>query len=152
MKTRTKSQSTYAVAQLRERNLKVTKARLAILRVFGNEKDPLSAERIYEKVARAHVDKATVYRALGTLEKSGLLRSVDIGHNHGHYELATGPEHHHIICTRCGKIEEVFICVDPKTLKAALRQSHAFVTIEKHALELYSICRECRSKEQKEAK
>jgi len=55
-------------------------------------------------------DYSTVFRAVGTLEREGLIDRVDLGDGKAHYELHD--EHHeHVRCDVCGRVAEVPGCV-----------------------------------------
>lgn len=89
------------------------------------------------------IDQATVYRTIKSLETKGILHQVDLRHNHAHYELADIADHHHLICLRCGRIEDVGHCGAEAIQSVVLRRSKHFVEIKQHALEFYGICRQC---------
>jgi len=127
---------------LRRSGFKATPSRLAILAVFKNSKGPLSAQGVVDALPR-DADQATVYRTLRSLKEKGLIRPIDLRHNHAHYEFAALAEHHHLICLRCGKIEDVHHCGVEVMQGAVLRGSKHFAEIRQHALEFYGICKIC---------
>ena len=131
---------------LRKGGFKATPARLAILEIFKKSKQPLAAQEIIDALPR-DTDQATVYRTLKSLKLKGIIRQVDLRHNHAHYELASVDEHHHhIICIHCGKIEDV-PHAGARTLETAvLRESKFFAEIQQHSLEFYGICKTCARK------
>ena len=94
---------------LRKSGSKATPSRLAILDVFKRTRNPMSAQEIMDALPQG-TDQATVYRTLKSLKEKGLIRQIDLRHNHAHYELADIAEHHHLICLRCGRIEKVEHC------------------------------------------
>jgi Fur family ferric uptake transcriptional regulator len=123
---------------------KATKSRLAILAVFDSAKKPLSAESVIEAVPT--IDQATVYRTLKSFKEKGIIRPIDLRHNHAHYELADSEHHHHLICIQCGRIEDVHH-ENARALEAAvLRDSKYFSTITQHSLEFYGVCKTCARK------
>lgn len=127
---------------LRKSGYRATPARLAILDVFKDAKKPLSAQGIIDQLPRG-TDQATVYRTLKSLNKKGILKQIDLRHNHAHYELANLAEHHHLICLECGKIEIVHHCNMEETQSRVLRSSKHFAEIRQHALEFYGTCKSC---------
>jgi len=53
----------------------------------------------------------TVYRTLKLLKTGGLVDELDLMHHAGdqhYYETRLKQEHAHVICLRCGRIEEFF--------------------------------------------
>ena len=133
---------------LRKSGYKATPARLAILHVFKNAKRPLSAQGVIEALPRG-ADQATVYRTLKSLREKGILKQIDLRHNHAHYELADLAEHHHLVCLECGKIEIVHHCGMEETQNRIVRSSKHFAEIKQHALEFYGICKSCAARQKK---
>jgi Fur family ferric uptake transcriptional regulator len=57
------------------------------------------------------INRVTVYRTLRMLKESGLVDELDLMHYVGgqhYYETRLKQEHAHVICLRCGKVEEFF--------------------------------------------
>lgn len=149
MKKPARGQSTFR-AKLRKSGYKATPARLAILELFGKSKRPLSAQEIIEvlpsRIGGRAVDQATIYRTLKSLKAKGIIKPVDLRHNHAHYELTNLTEHHHLICLECGRIEDVHHCNVNEIQSAVLRVSKHFSEIRQHTLEFYGVCKSCRNK------
>jgi Fur family ferric uptake transcriptional regulator len=127
---------------LRRSGYKATPSRLAILEIFQKARRPLSAQNIIEALPR-ETDQATVYRTIKLLKGKGMIKQIDLRHNHAHYELADLAEHHHLICLYCGRIENVHHCGIEETQATVLRSSKHFAEIRQHALEFYGICKSC---------
>jgi len=106
----------------------------------------LSAQEILDSLP-SNTDQTTVYRTLKSLKEKGVIKQIDLRHNHAHYELANIAEHHHIICLSCGRIEDVHHCGIEGIQDAALHSSMHFVEIRQHALEFYGICKSCAKEE-----
>ena len=91
----------------------------------------------------SRVSRATVYRTIGHLEKSGLLRRLSFDEDHAHYEITLGAEHHeHLICEKCGRVVEI---TDPELencLKRVLR-SNGFSEEAANTVEITATCRRC---------
>ena len=130
---------------LRKSGYKATPSRLAILGIFRKTRKPLSAQEVIDGLPR-DTDQATVYRTLKSLKEKGIIKQIDLRHNHAHYELANLAEHHHLICLRCGKIEDVHRCGIEDMQSVILRNSKHFAEIKQHALEFYGICKSCSKK------
>lgn len=94
--------------RLRERGLRVTRQRLAILdAVAARPHQP--AETIHSAVT-ARLPKITVqsvYTVLHDLTAHQLLRRFDPPGSPACYETRAEDNHHHAICTRCGRIDDV---------------------------------------------
>lgn len=87
---------------LRERGFRATYGRVALLERLQKAKKPLSVETLAKEL-KGTIDQANAYRALEALAGAGLVRRIDVGHRHMHYELAAlVPHHHHYVCEDCG--------------------------------------------------
>ncbi len=127
---------------LRKGGLKATSARVAILETLKAVKKPMSAQAIFEMLAK-DLDRATVYRTVKSLKEKGIIVPIDLRHNHAHYEFANLAEHHHLICIKCGRVEDVHHCGLEEAQSKVLRSSKHFAKITEHALEFYGVCRKC---------
>lgn len=132
-------------ALLNEASLKSTKARLGLLAILQRSKKPLAVEAVHRKFGADKPDMATVYRSLKDLLAVKLIRQVDLQHGHAHYEYVgdSNSDHHHIICTNCGLIEDITDCkVDPLIAKA-LQNSKRFTRATDHSFEIFGVCKTC---------
>ncbi len=123
--------------------LKITKPRLAVLQAFRDHKKPVSANEIIEKIDPTVVNQTTVYRIIESFEQLGIIRQVNLRHKHTDYELIDERDHHHVVCTLCGYIEDFEDCIANKLSKNILDQSKNFSSIEDHALEFFGTCKKC---------
>lgn len=129
----------------RQRQLKTTRQRDAILDIFFRASGHVSVDDLLEKVRRKHphVGYATVYRTLKLLCEGGLAQERRFG-GFALYEKAASGHHDHLICTGCGKIEE-FECNDIERFQDAVAKQHHFsATHHKH--EIYGFCARCTEK------
>lgn len=127
---------------LRKSGRKATEGRLAVLNLLQKSKHPLSAKDLID-VLKTQIDQATVYRTIKTLKEKGIIRQIDLRHNHAHYEIYKEDEHHHLICGNCGMIEDVEECGVEDMHEGILKKSRKFAEINQHALEFYGTCRSC---------
>jgi Fur family ferric uptake transcriptional regulator len=93
-----------AVAAMRQRGLRLSTARRLILEDLFAADGPVSAEYV---ARRLHLDVASVYRNLDTLERHGLVRHVHLGHGPGLYVLVGRGEREHLYCEGCGAVRTV---------------------------------------------
>lgn len=131
--------------QLRAAGLRATPARLALLGVLAAEAVPVSVSHLADRLRSAAVDQATVYRAVRSLTAAGIVRPVDFAHGHVHVELSGTADHHHLICTSCGAVEDFTECGIAAVIRRTLRRSRRFRSVDRHALELFGVCTACRS-------
>ena len=133
------------IAFLREKNLKVTQERLALVREVLAKRGHFEAEDLQIRL-RTHgirVSKPTIYRTLPLLMESGLLRASFLtGERQTYYENTLGADNHeHLICLTCGRIIEF----TSDSLEEALREvgrKHGFAP-QKRRIELYGLCEHC---------
>lgn len=102
------SSGKYADA-LRKAGFRATYGRVALLEALADAGEPLSVEAAAKRV-RGKLDLTNTYRALEALRDAKLVRRVDVGHQHMHYELAAlVPHHHHFVCVDCGARKSVHV-------------------------------------------
>lgn len=87
---------------LRQKHLKATPGRLALLKYLSATQHPISAETIHAKL-KQRFDLVTIYRNLKAFERAGIVFRETIGKTDCFY-LAEKP-HHHIICRSCQTVE-----------------------------------------------
>lgn len=98
------------ISYMEGNGLRLTSQRKAIITAAFSTTDHYTAEQLLER-SRAidkSVSRATVYRTLPVLVKTGLLRELDLGRDYKYYDpnYANHPNHNHIICLDCSKIVE----------------------------------------------
>lgn len=95
--------------QLKEKKLKVTPQRIAILKEI-QKNGHIGIEEIYENIKKEHpsISLATVYKNITSMFEANLLREVKVPYHKQRYELACD-QHVHIVCEKCGKIEDVHL-------------------------------------------
>jgi Fur family transcriptional regulator, ferric uptake regulator len=99
-------------AELNERGWRLTPQRETILHLFQElpKGDHLSAEDLYHRLQNEGeaISLSTIYRSLKLMARMGILRELELGEGHKHYELNQPYPHHHdhLICVRCNKTVE----------------------------------------------
>lgn len=93
---------------LRSAGMRVTNQRSLIMEIIHQGEGHLDADEIYRRARErsSRLSFSTVYRALQTFKKLGLINELHFDEGHHHYEVKTSGEHHHLICINCGKIIE----------------------------------------------
>jgi len=95
---------------LRSRGLRATPQRLQVLGLLAVAKRPVSIPELQKKAGKQALDSVTLYRSLETLVEKSLARPVDLRHGHTEYELVGENHHHHVVCEKCGRIEDIDWC------------------------------------------
>ncbi|HHD11666.1 MAG TPA: transcriptional repressor [Deltaproteobacteria bacterium] len=130
------------IEKYRSKGLKLTPQRLAILEYLdGNTSHP-TAEDIYRAVKKKHptISFATVYNTLQALLEMGEVMELTIDPERKHFDPNTTP-HHHIVCTRCGKIGDVFVDYS-SALELPPEVTEEFTPISNH-IDFYGVCKKC---------
>lgn len=133
---------------LRKAGLKVTLPRMKILEMLEQSQNRhLSAEDVYKALLESGEDigLATVYRVLTQFEAAGLVQRHHFEGNQSVFELAEGEHHDHMVCLKCGTIEEFFDdVIEQRQDKMAAERGFE---VSDHSLILYGKCRQCRGSE-----
>ncbi|GAA1565246.1 Fur family transcriptional regulator [Actinomadura kijaniata] len=125
---------------LRARGVPATPRRLAVLAALARQDGPRSALALHSALCAdgADISLTTVYRALATLARAGLVHAVD--HGTETVYLACGDERHvHLVCRVCGLVAEA----EPVRLRgrsAGRPETRAFLIEEVHG-----VCGPCRT-------
>jgi Fe2+ or Zn2+ uptake regulation protein len=134
----------HLVRQLRERGLRVTSPRLAVLRAVTEIGDHPDVEQItaYARERLGAVSTQAVYDSVRVLTDAGLLRRIEPAGSPARFETRVGDNHHHVVCRRCGAAQDIDCvvgaapCVEPSDLGG-------FV-IDEAEITFWGLCPECR--------
>lgn len=143
----------YSLEDLKERlqlrQNKLTKQRKIVLEVFiENQEKHLSADDVYDILRQKSTDigLATVYRSLELLSEIGILQKMEFGDGCSRYEIGTNEpdrhQHHHLICLKCGKVEEFDDDMLEK-LEVVVAKKSGFEIVD-HQVKLFGYCKECK--------
>jgi Fur family transcriptional regulator, stress-responsive regulator len=93
---------------LREAGLRVTMPRQAVLS-WLIEHPHSTADAIAAGVRHRFgtVSIQAIYDVLGACTAAGLLRRIEPAGHSARYERRVGDNHHHLVCRRCGRTEDV---------------------------------------------
>lgn len=133
---------------LRNAGLKVTLPRLKILEILENQhiNHHLTAEQIYKILLTDNEDigLATVYRVLTQFETAGLITRHHFEGGNSIFELDSGQHHDHIVCIKCGKVDEFTDdLIEAQQQKIAKKLGY---NLTDHTLCLYGVCTNCKNK------
>jgi len=131
--------------ELRNAGLKVTLPRVKILEILErSDQRHMSAEDMYKALIDSGEDigLATVYRVLTQFETAGLVTRQHFEGGHSVFELNQGDHHDHIVCVKCGRVDE-FMDGEIEKRQKQIAVSKGY-EITDHSLYLYGICSNCR--------
>jgi Fur family ferric uptake transcriptional regulator len=125
-------------------DLRLTKQRRLILEMLRTSEGHMTAPEIHRraKALLPRLNKSTVYRTLEALKERGLVTETDLGEGRLGYHPAEKGHHHHLICEKCGRVQEMGEHTLTR-LKEALLQRYKFQADLKH-LAIFGRCENCR--------
>src|SRR6266849_168239 len=131
---------------LKDKGVRLTRQRQILLELIDKSGQHLDAENLYQmaKEKDPKLNRVTVYRTLKLLKEGGLVDELDLMHYGGdqhYYETRTKQEHAHVICLRCGKVEEFF--GDPLQKLRRQIESHFGFQIVLARTEVGGYCSHC---------
>lgn len=96
------------VTILKNKQIKITPQRLIVLKYLDKHCIHPTADKIYSDLKKNNpsLSKTTVYNALETLSKHGIIQSLTISGSELRYDIDHGM-HHHFYCRRCGNIVDI---------------------------------------------
>jgi Fur family transcriptional regulator, ferric uptake regulator len=131
---------------LRSAGLKVTLPRVKILEILENQSGErhLTAEKLYKILLNDGEDigLATVYRVLTQFEAAGLVTRHHFEGGNSVFELDSGTHHDHIVCMKCGKVDE-FTDETIEIQQRKIAQTLGYELTD-HSLYLYGYCSSCK--------
>jgi Fur family ferric uptake transcriptional regulator len=139
------TQATAENQELRNAGLKVTLPRVKILEILERSNPRhISAEDMYKALLESGEDigLATVYRVLTQFETAGLVTRHHFEGGHSVFELNQGAHHDHILCVKCGRVDE-FVDSEIESRQKKIASAKGYEMTD-HSLYIYGICSNCR--------
>ena len=129
---------------LKKAGLKITTPRRKILEIMESaDNHHMSAEDIYRLLLESgeEIGLATVYRVLTQFQQAGLVVRHNFEGDQAVFELDHGQHHDHLVCVKCGGVEEfVDDVIESRQTEIA---KNAGYQITDHSLNIYGICGHC---------
>lgn len=134
------------IARLKRNGHRVTPKVRAVIELFldcGTVLDPFEVQTKLQKRFKG-IGLPTIYRILEGLAGCGILLTATNDERHLRYYICRdidGGHHHHFICRKCGKVEEVNLCLMEKV--SAYVKRHLKATVQSHFLQIEGLCVQC---------
>lgn len=129
-----------AAEDLRRSGLRNTAHRRAVLATLAGMPHSTAAE-VAGALGQDGLSRQGLYNVLDDLTRVGLVRCIEPAGSAARYELRVGDNHHHVVCRRCGRVEDVACavgsapCLDPS-------ESQGFA-IDEAEVTWWGLCAEC---------
>ncbi len=134
---------------LKDKGLKQTRHRLAILELLKNTNQPLTAEAVFAALRekKIAINLSTVYRNLELLGEKEMLNKLTLaGESRAVFEYNQKIHRHYLICLACSKVDIIEHC-PLQGYEEGLSQETAYQIIG-HKLDVYGYCPDCLKKMQ----
>lgn len=134
------------VKLLKEKNLKITHHRIAILTYLDQHRTHPTADEIYTQLKKTNpsLSKTTVYNSLEMLKKQGIIMSLSICKSESRYDFDSDI-HHHFFCNQCNRIYDIdYKCPNIEKIHNKI-QEEGHKIVETHGY-FKGICKNCLKK------
>lgn len=132
---------------LREKGVRITETRKAVIDFIIQSHDHPSADMIYQALLPAfpNMSLATVYNNLKVLIDEGFVSELKVRNDTTTYYDFMGHQHLNVICEKCGRIADMDLDL-PDVQQEATDQTGYQIT--KSQMVVYGICPDCVARQQ----
>ncbi len=132
------------LSTLKQKKFKITKVRSGIITLFTQAKSPLAAKELldYFHSIGLNINKTTVYRELAFLLGENIIKEIEFGEGQKRYELEDFKHHHHLICLKCRKVDDIELKTDLEKEEKRFLKENGFKVVN-HSLEFFGYCQNC---------
>ena len=131
------------VSALDRAGYRLTEPRRALAALIADQAGHFTAAGLVAETRsrRLGVGRATVFRTLEVLEELGAIERLDLPSGEHAYVGCDPVHHHHVVCSRCGRTDEV----DDAGLRSVVREvgRQTGFRVDVHRLELVGLCPAC---------
>jgi Fur family ferric uptake transcriptional regulator len=131
-------------SELRAKGFRMTPQRMMVLEAVEASDDHISAEEIFKQAHAKYpyLNISTVYRTLELLKTQGFVAESDLGGGRLVYHPVGKAHHHHLVCRRCGGVQDVDESVFDR-LSAELKKYYGFNAELEH-MAIFGTCKKCK--------
>ncbi|MFP5342287.1 MAG: Fur family transcriptional regulator [Candidatus Limnocylindria bacterium] len=124
---------------------RMTAPRRAVAQLVADQDGHFSAADLVAsaRARRLGVGRATIFRTLDILGELDLVERIDLPSGEHAYVACEPSHHHHVVCSRCGRSQDV----DDAGLRAVVRDvaRRTGFRVDEHRLELFGLCPDCQA-------
>ena len=131
------------IALLKERNFRLTSQRVELVRLIAVSEGHPSAAQFYAEIKEKFpaMSHATVYKTLALLKEMNQVLEINL-RDDSHYDGNRPGAHPHLICTKCNRIVDGELEIDPGLLRK-LEQASGYQIIRPQ-ITFYGLCPHCK--------
>lgn len=131
--------------ELKGFEVKATPARLAVMKFLETSSQPVDVKTILDYLSKENIntDPATIFRMMNVFVDKDILKKIDFKEGKTRYELSNNGDHHHLICTSCGRVESIEDSY-MSGFEKEINKKKKFL-VKSHSLEFFGICLSCQS-------
>ena len=130
--------------QLRDRGLRVTATRIAVLESLDHGSHlPADALAVAVRARAGSVSTQGLYNALGDLVRVGLVHRIEPAGSPALYELGRKEAHHHLVCRSCSAVVDLD-CDHGQEACLQPRNDHGYAALEAEIV-FWGTCPACQS-------
>jgi len=129
---------------LENNKFRKTPERYKVLKFIYLDSGHFNVDSLYKNIRKHYrISKATVYNTILLLVDCKLVNKLDFSGNAHYYEIRLGiVPHGHTICTKCGKIEDLYDdTIIVKINKSLVSKDWEYTS---HQLCVYGLCQKCK--------
>lgn len=130
---------------LRQKKLKKTPLRVAILEIFFAQTEPITIVQLEKILAEQNFlqNNTSLYRQMESLTASKIIQSVMLKNSVAHFELQKS-HHYHFMCEKCQKIA----CIEDEDLENEIHKMKKKLSMQgflvySHQFSVYGKCQTC---------
>ena len=131
------------ITSLKERDFRMTPQRVELVRLIAASDGHPSATQLYENIKNRFptMSLATVYKTLAMLKDLHQVLEIDL-RDDSHYDGNRPSPHPHLICTKCNKIVDGDLALDPAAIRKL--ESASGYQIVHPQITFYGLCPKCK--------
>ena len=126
---------------------RLTEPRRSLATLIADEEGHFTAAGLVQaaRAGRRSVGRATVFRTLEVLAALGAVERLDLPSGEHAYVGCEPAHHHHVVCSRCGRTDEI----DDAGLRSFVGDvaRRTGYRVDGHRLELFGTCSACQAGE-----
>ncbi len=133
--------------ELKDKGIRMTRQRRAIIDLLINTKKPMTANDIYTILSREDetLRLSTIYRNLNKFVDKKVVRKIDLNieKKENYFEFIQGEHHHHLICVKCNEIIPLDCPLQEYENEISKKTDYHILD---HKIKMYGICPNCKGK------